>query len=46
MKGSAKVMNKQELLQVTGGDGFSLGTLIGGAVTFIIGVLDGLITLK
>ena len=34
-------LSKQELLNVTGGDGFGLATFIGGALTFIIGIIEG-----
>lgn len=40
-KRSDSILSKEELLQVTGGDGFSLYAAIGGVVTFIIGTLDG-----
>lgn len=35
------ILSKNELLAVSGGDSFSVGTLIGGALAFIIGALDG-----
>lgn len=40
-KGVITILTKTELLNVTGGDGFSIGAIVGGAVAFIIGALDG-----
>lgn len=40
-KRSGNILTKNELLKITGGDSFSMGALIGGVITFIIGALDG-----
>ncbi len=37
-----EILNKEELKNINGGISFGLLALIGGAVTFIIGILDGL----
>ncbi len=40
-KRRGNILSRKELLQVTGGDGFSLYVALGGVATFIIGAVDG-----
>ena len=33
--------SEEDLLKIKGGDGFGLATFIGGALAFIIGIIEG-----
>lgn len=37
-----KTLNNEELKNINGGISFGILALLGGAITFIIGILDGL----
>ncbi len=38
-----EMMNKSELTQVVGGAGWGFWTIVGGAVSFVLGFIEGLV---
>ncbi len=38
-----KELNDKELMTINGGFSFGLGLIIGGGITFLIGVIDGFV---